>query len=209
MTREEYVRQWMGTEDEVLLEIRQSIASHGMPAISVLPEIGRLLQMLVAMSGARRVLEIGALGGYSGVCLARGLPQDGIVLSLELSAEYAGVARENVERAGVGDRIQYRIGPALDSLAELKTEGQSFDFIFIDADKPNYPNYLDWAVQLSRKGAVIAADNILLGDRVLDPDSLDESVAAMRLFHERLAVDERLDAVLLPILDGLAIARVR
>lgn len=209
MTREEYVRQWTGAEDEVLLEIRESIASHGMPAISVAPEIGRLLQLLVAMSGAGRVLEIGALGGYSGVCLARGLPQDGRVLSLELSPEYAGVARENVERAGVGDRIQYRIGPALDTLAELEAEGQVFDLIFIDADKPNYPNYLERAVRLSRKGTVIAADNILLGDRVLDPGNTDESVAAMRLFNERLAADERLEAVLLPILDGLAIARVR
>jgi caffeoyl-CoA O-methyltransferase len=208
VTRDEYVLDIVG-EDELLQSVRQQIEERGMPAISVSPELGKLLTILVKTSGAKRVLEIGALGGYSGICLARGLPDDGRLISLELNAEFAAFAESNLVAAGLGHKVEFRIGQAVDSLAALAAEGQRFDLVFIDADKPNYPRYLTAAIELANPGALIVADNVLLRDRVLDLDNHSPSPEAMRQFNEMLKTDQRLEATLLPVRDGFAIARVQ
>lgn len=208
-TREAYAVELFGCEDEELRAVREATAKRGMPPISVPPELGRLLTLLARTAGATRALEIGALGGYSGICIARGLRPEGTLTSLELSADYAGFAHDNLTKAGFGGRVSYRIGPAAQGLEALLAEGLRFDFFFIDADKPNYPLYLSRALELALPGALICADNVLQGDRVLDPENQDDSVRAMRLFNERLAADPRLEAVLLPLRDGFAVARVR
>lgn len=194
--------------DEALTRVNESIAARGMPAISVAPGYGRLLTMLVRLSGATQALEIGALGGYSGICLARGLPATGRLLSLELREDYAEVARTNVTAAGYGELAEYRIGDATDSLMKLEASGERFDFFFIDADKENYPNYLEACIKLANPGALIAADNTLLRGRTVDLAKQGPSVIAVREFNRTIATDPRLQGVHLPAYDGLALARV-
>ncbi|SEM65544.1 O-methyltransferase [Paenibacillus sp. OV219] len=208
MSTELYVERLLG-DDADLDRVHQTIREKGMPEISIAAGYGRLLTMLVRMSGARNVLEIGALGGYSGICLARGLSDGGRLTSLELMQDYADVARGSLEAAGLGDRVEYRVGDAKDSLAVLAEEGRKFDFFFIDADKENYPLYLEWAIKLANPGAVITGDNALLHGRTIDPDKNGPSVLAMRQFNESMARDERLIGTLLPAYDGLAVAVVK
>lgn len=208
MTREEYVQDFV-CEDEMLLRVKQRIAERGMPTISVPPELGKLLTLLVKSTGCTQVLEIGALGGYSGICLARGLPAGGKLISLELNEEWALFAKSNLVEAGLGDRVEYRLGNAADSLEQLVREGAKFDLFFIDADKPNYPLYLQRAIELANTGALIIADNVLLGDRVLNPDNHDPSPEAVRAFNQTLKTDARLESTLLPVRDGFAIAYVK
>lgn len=208
MTAETYV-ELLYKEDEMLLRVQEGIRARGMPEISIAPGYGRLLTMLVAMAKAQRVLEIGALGGYSGICLARGLGEGGQLVSLELKQEFADVAKHYLTEAGFGSRVEYRVGEALEHLDALQAEGARFDFFFIDADKVNYPNYLERAIQLANPGAVIMGDNTLMRGRTLDPSQTKASVAAMREFNKQIAEDPRLDSTMLPAYDGLAIARVR
>ena len=208
MTKEQYADS-IFAEDELLQAVKQSIRDQGMPEISVASGYGRLLTLLVRMSGAKRVLEIGALGGYSGICLARGLNKEGRLISLELKQKFADVAKVNVDKAGFADQVEYRIGEALDSLEQLNREGQTFDFFFIDADKGNYPNYLDWALRLGNKGAIILGDNALMNGKTMDPAEQAGSVQAMRVFIKRTAEDPRLDSSLLPAYDGLVIGRIK
>lgn len=195
-------------KDEELERVLATIRESGMPEISVKPGYGRLLTLLVRISGAKRVLEIGALGGYSGICLARGLPADGTLVSLELKEEYAGLAHENLRKAGFGDRVEYRIGEALTSLEKLGEEGRMFDLFFIDADKGNYPNYLQWALRLGSPGAIIVGDNTLLHDKVMDPNEQGNNVRQIREFNRLIAELPQLESVMLPAYDGLAIARL-
>ncbi|REK59458.1 MAG: methyltransferase [Thermobacillus sp.] len=205
---EDYVNRLFGADPD-LERAAKGIREAGMPEISVAPGYGRLLTILAGASGARDALEIGALGGVSGICIARGLKEGGKLTSLEIKPEYAAIARSHVEAAGLGDRVEYRIGDALQSLEELAGEGRRFDFFFIDADKGRYPDYLEWAIRLARPGAVITADNVLLRGRVGDPGAQGPSVAAMRTFNDRLAHDPRLVATMLPGYDGLAVAFVK
>ncbi|MBX4147057.1 O-methyltransferase [Paenibacillus lautus] len=207
-TPDDYVNQ-LYPEDEELQFVIEAIREHGMPEVSVAPAYGRLLTLLVQTAGARNILEIGALGGYSGICLCRGLPADGKLTSLELKEEYAQLAGRHLEKAGFKDRVEYRIGPAADSLAALKQEGQTFDFFFIDADKENYPLYLDYALELANPGALIAGDNCFLRGRTLNSDKNGPSVQAVRRFNEVIATDKRLVSTLLPAYDGLILARVK
>jgi caffeoyl-CoA O-methyltransferase len=209
MDEKTYIRQRFGKEDDILQAVRAGIQERGMPSISVAPETGNLLSLLVKMSGAKNVLEIGALGGYSGICLARALPEDGRLVSLELLQEYADFAYENLKRAGYGDRVEYRVGPALDSLAALEQEGQKFDFFFIDADKDNYSNYLEWAIRLAIPGAIITADNVLWGGRVYEEENQEESTQYLRAFNDKVATDGRLEAMMVTAGDGLMVARVK
>jgi caffeoyl-CoA O-methyltransferase len=195
--------------DEQWTRVREQLAAHDMPDISVEPGYGRLLTLLVHASGVQDALEIGALGGYSGICLARGLKQGGSLVSLELKREFADVARRNMETAGFGEVVEYRIGDAKQSLAQLGEEGRRFDFFFIDADKGGYLDYLEWAIKLARPGAVIAADNTLLRGKTIDPTRTGPSVLAIRAFNERIAGDERLIGAMLPAYDGLALAVVK
>lgn len=195
--------------DEVLNRVKQMIADKGMPEISIAPGYGRLLTLLVQASRASKVLEIGALGGYSGICLARGLDEKGTLTSLELKQDFADVAYLNLKEAGFGNQVQYIIGPAVDSLEQLKEEGSKFDFFFIDADKENYPRYLEYAIELANPRALIAGDNTFLRGRTLNSEKNGPSVQAIRRFNEQMATDERLIGTILPAYDGLAVAMVK
>nr|WP_042162905.1 O-methyltransferase [Paenibacillus gorillae] len=208
VTDEQYVDGLYG-EDADLARTKKGIAEKGMPDISISDGYGRLLTMLVQLAGAKNVLEIGALGGYSGICLARGLGEGGLLTSLELRAEYAEVALTHMKEAGFGEAVEYVIGDAKESLAQLKGEGRRFDFFFIDADKDGYPVYLDYAIQLANPGAVIVGDNVLLRGRTINPEKGGPAVLSVRAFNERIASDERLTSTVLPGYDGLAIAIVK
>ncbi|MCC3373903.1 O-methyltransferase [Cohnella sp. REN36] len=195
--------------DPMLAKVKEEIQKRGMPDISVAPGYGRLLTLLTASSGAKRALEIGALAGYSGICIARGLPEDGRLTSLELRPDYAELALANLAAAGYGDRAESIVGDALGSLSRLEEEGRRFDLIFIDADKENYLNYLERAIRLAHPGAVIAADNTLLRGRTLNSDKQGPAVLAVREFNRVIATDPRLLSAHLPAYDGLALAMVR
>lgn len=208
LTPDEYVNQ-LFQEDELLLKVKEAIRANGMPEVSVAAAYGRLLTFLAKTSKAEAVLEIGVLGGYSGICLARGLSEGGSLTSLELKEEYAAMARGHLEEAGFGSQVEYRIGPAADSLEQLAQEGRTFDFFFIDADKENYPVYLDYAIRLARPGAVIVGDNCFLRGRTLNPDKQGPAVLAVRRFNEQMASDPRLVTTMLPDYDGLVLAWVK
>ena len=207
-----YVAGLFAPPDEALEEALRASEREGLPSINVSATEGKLLQMLVWISGARRVLEIGTLGGYSAIHFARALPEGGTLISLELDEHHAEVARENVGRAGLSEKVEIRVGDARRGLQELVENGEGpFDIVFIDADKEGYPEYLDWSLRLSRLGTLILGDNAIREGSVIDPD--DASSRAMREFNEKLARDPRLSALVLPLIrdrvDGLAIARVR
>ncbi|MFD1135534.1 O-methyltransferase [Paenibacillus urinalis] len=207
ITPDDYVSK-LYEEDEMLKEVLEAIKERGMPEVSVAAAYGRLLTMLVRTSRAEQILEIGALGGYSGICLSRGLGETGQLTSLEIKEEYAALAYEHLSKAGFGDRVEYRIGPAADSLARMKEEGKKFDFFFIDADKLNYAVYLEYAIELSNPGALIVGDNCFLRGRTLNHEKNGPSVQAVRRFNELMASDDRLISTLIPAYDGLAIAYV-
>jgi caffeoyl-CoA O-methyltransferase len=208
LSAEEYVEA-LYAEDEQLALVKEGIRSRNMPEISIAAGYGRLLTLLVRMNSCKQVLEIGALGGYSGICLARGLGDGGRLVSLEINKEFAETAKQHLIEVGLHDKVEYRIGDAMESLKLLKEEGAKFDFFFIDADKVNYPNYLEWALQLANTGAVIVGDNTLMRGRVVNSDEQKKSVQAMREFNRLIAEDPRLESTILPAYDGLAIARVR
>jgi caffeoyl-CoA O-methyltransferase len=208
LSNEEYVESLFG-KDEDLSRTIEGIRAKGMPEISIAPGYGRLLTLLVQASGAKSILEIGALGGYSGICLARGLKENGKLLSLELKQDYADVAYSHLQQAGLGDKVGYRIGDAMVTLPELVKEEARFDFFFIDADKGSYPDYLDYALKLANPGAIIVGDNSFMHGRTMDPSENGNSVKAVRRFNERMATDPCLDSTILPAYDGLAIARVK
>ena len=201
-------------EDDALRAALAAGREAGMPTIQISPLQGRLLQVLAAACGARKILEIGALAGYSGIWLARALPADGKLISLEVSEKHAAVARASLERAGVGDRAEVRVGPATETLPALADEAP-FDLVFIDADKPGYPTYLDWALKLTRPGSVIVADNCIRGGAPLRESAQsgdDASIKALGEYDRRIAHDPRLRSVALPLddegMDGFAIAVV-
>ncbi|WP_193101143.1 O-methyltransferase [Burkholderia sp. Z1] len=165
----------------------------GLPAINVAPNQGKLLQLLATIRGARRILEIGTLGGYSTIWLARALPQGGTLVTLELNPEHAKVATQNIARAGFAEVVSVIVGSAKDSLARLVDAGEPpFDFIFIDADKDNNPVYLDAALKLSRPGTVIVVDNVVRGGRVADPDNRESDVVGVRDGFARLVAEPKL-----------------
>jgi predicted O-methyltransferase YrrM len=186
----------------------------GLPQIDVTSLQGKFLEFLVRVSGAKRVLEIGTLGGYSTIWMARALPEGGRVITLELDPHHARVARGNLQNAGVLDRVDVRVAPALESLSTLVTENaEPFDLIFIDADKRGYPQYLQWSLKLSRPGTVIVADNVVREGRVLDSNSDDADVQGVQRFTELLATEPRLSATVLQTVgakgyDGFALAVV-
>jgi predicted O-methyltransferase YrrM len=206
-----YIEDLFGTSDEVLEATLRDSRRGGLPEINVSPNQGRLLRLLVEIAGARRILEIGTLGGYSAIHLARGLPGDGALLSLEIEEHHADVARKNVERAGLSDIVEVRVGDAHELLADLVENDQDpFDLVFIDADKEGYPDYLDASLRLVRPGSLILGDNTIRGGTVLDPR--EETARSMREFNRRIARDPRLSSIALPLIreriDGLTIARV-
>lgn len=210
MQERQYIRErFTREEDEVLKSVGDGLLKHGFPQISVPPEVGKMLHMLVRISGAANILEIGALGGYSTIWMARALPERGKVLSLELKGEHARFARENVDKAGLGERVEFMVGDALESLNQLEKAQKRFDFFFIDADKPNYLNYLEKAINLAKPGAIITADNLFLRGRVFDEKDQSPSPATIRRFHQQIASDDRLESLILPLGDGLGVCRVK
>lgn len=167
----------------------------GLPRIAVSPSQGRLLNLIARTAGARRILEVGTLGGYSAIWLARALPEGGSLITLEVEPRHAEVARTNIEAAGLSGRAQVRLGRGVDSLAALAEEGgEPFDFVFIDADKPSNSDYLTWALRLSKPGAVIVIDNVVRAGAVADADSSDASVQGARRVTELIAREPRLTA---------------
>jgi predicted O-methyltransferase YrrM len=190
-------------------------ARAGLPSIDVSPAQGKLLYLLARMQGATRILEVGTLGGYSTIWLARALPPDGKLVTLELDPKHAGVAAANIHRAGLAPLVDQRVGPALGSLAQLHAENtEPFDLIFLDADKPNNPVYLDWAIRLSRPGTVIIGDNVIREGAIIDPNDTDPSVVGTRTFLEKLGAHPRLDATAIQTVgskgyDGFALAIVK
>jgi len=206
-----YIEHLFGTSDEVLEATLRDSRRGGLPEINVSPNQGRLLRLLVEIAGARRILEIGALGGYSAIHLARGLPEDGELISLELDEHHADVARNNVERAGLSDIVEVRVGDAHRLLTDLIENGEDpFDLVFIDADKEGYPDYLEASLRLVRPGSLILGDNTVRGGTVLDPQ--EETARATREFNRLVAEDPRLHGIVLPLIreriDGMTIARV-
>jgi caffeoyl-CoA O-methyltransferase len=207
-----YIEGLFAPQDEALEAAVRESQRAGLPEIHVSPNEGKLLRLLAEIVGARRILEIGTLGGYSTINLARGMAGDGALISLEINDRHAEVARENVGRAGLGEKVEIRVGDARELLAQLVENGEGpFDIIFIDADKEGYPEYLEWVFRLSRPGSLILGDNTIWGGTIIDPQ--DDPTRAIHEFNERLARDPRLSAIILPIMrervDGLAIARVR
>ncbi len=203
----EYITGLFAREDDLLRELRDEAARAGLPAISVPPETARFLQVLVRASNASRVLEVGTLGGYSAIWMARAMGEGGSILSLEINAEHAAFARRYIDRAGLSHAIEVRVGPALQLLPTL--DGEKFDVVFLDADKEPLPTYLDWALRLLRPGGLVIADNTLRGGRVADPAENDDQLRAIREFNRKLASDSRLTGLVVPIGDGVAVGVVQ
>jgi caffeoyl-CoA O-methyltransferase len=208
---EEQITRRFAAEDDILRQTLEAQHKAGLPTIQISPIQGRLLQILIAACNARKILEIGALGGYSGTWLARALPADGRLITLEIDPKHAEIVRAAFARAGLADRTEVRVGPATELLPTLQGEAP-FDFFFIDADKEGYPIYLDWAIKLARPGSIIVADNnIRYGKPFQDPPS-DAGNAGIAAYNQRAASDAQLRSVLLPIdddgMDGFAISVV-
>jgi predicted O-methyltransferase YrrM len=200
--------------DPVLDATMAANAAAELPAIDVAPNQGKLLHLFAKLVSAKKILEMGTLGGYSTIWLARALPPGGRVLSLEFNPQHAEVAKSNLQRAGLSDRVEIRVGAALDSLPIIQDEGLGpFDFIFIDADKPNNPGYLEWAIKLSRPGTLIIVDNVVRDGAVADSSSADPTVEGTRRMFELMAGDSRLSSTALQTVgskgyDGFAMAIV-
>jgi predicted O-methyltransferase YrrM len=206
--------QLLRTEDDVLAETRQAADEAGMPRIEVSAQHAKLLSLLAELRQATRVLEIGTLAGYSTIALARGAGPDGRVVTLEYDARHAEVARANLARAGVDDRVEVIVGAALDSLPVLAERGERFDMFFIDADKENNVAYVRWAIELATQGALIVIDNIARSGRVLDPAADDLQARAVRDMFEMMGTHPRLDTAAIQTVgtkgwDGFAVALVR
>jgi predicted O-methyltransferase YrrM len=194
-------------EPEILQALRQETASHPMSQMQIAPDQGQLLALLVKLMGAKRALEIGVFTGYSSLAVALALPPDGKLTACDVSEDYTSIARRYWEAAGVADKIDLQIAPALETLDQLLVDGAagSYDFAFIDADKSSYPDYYDRALQLLRPGGLIAIDNVLWSGRVTDPQEKDNRTTLIRQFNQMLHQDQRISLSMLSIADGLTL----
>lgn len=210
-----YLADCLFPADEELEETLRVNSAAGLPSIDVTPHQGKLLYLLAQMQGARRILEIGTLGGYSTIWLARALPAEGVLVTLEADTHHASVARGNIARAGLAGVVELRVGLALETLETMRGESvAAFDFIFIDADKSNNPGYLEWAVRFSRPGTVIVVDNIVRDGRVIDGKSADPAIQGTRRCLEMFAGYPQVEATALQTVggkgyDGFVLARVK
>ena len=210
-----YVADLFAPEDDALAQVERSIEAAGMPHISVSPTEGKLLHVLARLARASRILEVGTLAGYSTIWMARALPPEGRLVTLEVDPKHAEIARANLARAGVADRVDVRVGRALDLLPELEREHSGgFDMVFIDADKPPYLEYVRWALRLSHPGTLIVADNVIRSGEVLDRASEDAFVRGVQRFNDALAAEPRVSSIVLQTVgarghDGMALAVVR
>lgn len=211
---DEYLTDRLVEDDPALAASLKDSAKAGLPPINVSPNQGKFLMLLALAIGARRILEIGTLGGYSAIWLARALPADGRLLSLEADPAYAELARANLARAGLAEKVEVRVGRAQDTLPELIAEGAApFDLIFIDADKPSTPDYYQWSVELARRGSLIVVDNVVREGRVIDAKSDSPHIQGLRRFFDLAAADSRVSGTAIQTVgakghDGLAILRV-
>jgi predicted O-methyltransferase YrrM len=211
---DEYLTDRLVEDDPALAAALKDSAKAGLPPINVSPNQGKFLMLLAQTIGARRILEIGTLGGYSAIWLARGLSADGRLLSLEADPAYAELARANLARAGLAEKVEVRVGRAQDTLPELIAEGAApFDLIFIDADKPSTPDYYQWSVELARGGSLIVVDNVVREGRVIDAKSDSPHIQGLRRFFDLAAADSRVSGTAIQTVgakghDGLAILRV-
>ena len=209
-----YFTEQLRLSDPALEAAMQANAAAGLPAIDVAPNQGKFLHLLATLVHAKTVLEIGTLGGYSTIWLARALPADGRLISLEFSAKHAEVAKSNIERARLSGRVEVRVGAALDSLPAIEREGLApFDFIFIDADKPNNPAYLEWAIKLSRPGTLIVIDNVVRDGAIVDENNSDPAIQGTRKMFDLMSRDTRISSTALQTVgwkgyDGFAVAVV-
>lgn len=209
-----YITELLIPSDAALDAALQASAAAGLPQIQVSPPQGKLLLLLAQLQGARSILEIGTLGGYSTIWLARALPADGRLVTLEANVKHAEVARSNIARAGLSNVIDLRLGRALDTLPELAAEGRGpFDLIFIDADKSSTVEYFEWALKLSRRGSAILVDNVVRNGDIIDSANRDPDVQGIRRFNEVLAADSRVSATTIQTVgskgyDGFALALV-
>ena len=212
---DDYVASVCLPADPALDAALESSRAAGLPAISVSAPQGKLLHLLARMIGARKILEIGTLGGYSAIWLARALPEGGRLVTLEYEQKHADVARQNIARAGLSDRVDIRVGRAIETLPALEAEGAGpFDLVFIDADKTGYPDYWPWALKLARPGAVIIADNVVRDGKVADANSSDQNVQGVRRYLARVGAEPRVTSTVLQTVgakgyDGLSIAIVQ
>lgn len=211
---DEYIKALLAPEDPALADTVRSLDRENMPQISVSANQGKFLQVLALLCHARRVLELGTLGGYSTIWLARALPHGGKIITIELDPHYAEVAQKNIDRAGVSEKTDLRVGTALELLAEMVAAGEpAFDMIFIDADKPPCTEYFEYALQLSRPGTLIVCDNVIREGQVLNENTTDERVAGVHRFNRMLSKNKAVTATILQTVgtkehDGMAIAVV-
>jgi predicted O-methyltransferase YrrM len=198
-------------EPEILTQLRQETAQQPMGRMQIAPEQGQFMALLVQLMGAKKTLDIGVFTGYSSLVVALALPPEGKVVACDVSEEYTAIARRYWQQAGVTDKIDLHIAPALETLDQLLTQGQAdtFDFAFIDADKSNYNNYYELALQLVRPSGLIAIDNVLWSGRVADPQVQDNRTNKIRAFNQKLHQDQRVTLSLVPIADGLTLALKR
>ncbi len=207
----DYVVRIGSREDAALARVRATTAELGGEAVmQVSPDEGALLTVLAKLVGARRAIELGTFTGYSAICIARGLAEGGTLVACELDSDRAATARGNFAAAGVGERIDLRVGPAQETLDALEGEGgEPFDLAFVDADKTGYPDYYESCLRLLRPGGLIVIDNVLRGGDVIDPPADDAGTRAIAALNERIAGDERVDVAMLTVADGVGLARKR
>jgi caffeoyl-CoA O-methyltransferase len=212
---DQYISELFHDEDEGLKATEQSIIESCIPLISISPNQGKFLQLLAKLSNAKKILEVGTLGGYSTIWMARALPENGKLVTLEIDKKHAEVAQQNFDRCGLASKIDIRLGKAIETLPQLLEEGAGpFDMIFIDADKPPYTEYFQWALKLSRPGTLIIADNVIREGKVLLKESPDEMVSGVRRFNEYLANSKDVSATIFQTIgtkehDGMAMAIVK
>jgi predicted O-methyltransferase YrrM len=210
-TLRQYLLSVTAPEPELLAQLREETAQHPQGRMQICPEQGRFMALLIQLMGAKKTLEVGVFTGYSSLSVALALPEDGKVIACDISEDYTQIARRYWQSAGVADKIQLYIAPALETLDRLLLEGQAgtFDFAFIDADKGHYWSYYERTLQLLRSGGLVAIDNVLWSGRVIDPEDASADTAAIRQFNQKVREDPRVTVAMLPIGDGLTLALKR
>ncbi|QNK63236.1 O-methyltransferase [Pedobacter sp. PAMC26386] len=211
---DQYISNLLAPEDQVLQDTIKSLDEEGFPQISVTSNHGKFLQVMAVLSNAKKILELGTLAGYSTIWLARALPEDGKLITIEVEKQHSNLARKNIEKAGLSDKVDFRVGKAIEILPRLLEDNEGpFDLIFIDADKPPYTEYFEYALRLSRPGTVIICDNVIREGKVLDENTTDEKVKGVQRFNKMLQGNKDVTATIIQTVgvkehDGIAIAVV-